>query len=267
MPREKQEAAMTQTVPSKDGTPIAFDRAGDGPPLVVVTGALADRSEAATLAPALPGFALYTYDRRGRGDSGDRPPYAVEREIEDLDAVIGAAGGEALVFGHSSGAVLALEAAARGLPITRLAVYEPPYILGDDRPRPLGLAARVRELVDAGERDAAVRAFLREAPQVPEKAVAAMAASPSWPNKTAMAHTLPYDLEICGDQVIPAGRMAAIAVPVLALSGGASPAWARDSVRALADAVPGARHASLEGQTHGVAPEVLAPVLVEFFTS
>jgi pimeloyl-ACP methyl ester carboxylesterase len=143
-----------QTVQSADGTTIAFDRTGDGPPLLLVDGALVDRSAVSSLAAALAGkFTTYAYDRRGRGDSGDTSPHAVEREIEDLDALITAAGGSALVLGHSSGAVLALRAAAQGLPISRLVVYEPPFVAGDTRPRlTVDLEERVRALVASGVR-------------------------------------------------------------------------------------------------------------------
>lgn len=257
---------MSETVRSADGTAIAFDRVGGGPSLLVVNGALSTRMSSASLAGLLSAdFTVYAYDRRGRGDSGEGGPYAVEREIEDLGAVIDAAGGEASVFGHSSGAVLALEAAARGLPIARLAAYEPPYILGEDRPRPLDLGKRVRELVEAGDRGAAVRLFLTEGPMVAEAVVAKMAAGPMWPVMTAMAHTLPYELAVCGDQRIPVARMAGITAPTLVLSGGDSPGWARASARALAAAVPGARHVSLAGQAHSAAADVLAPVLTGFF--
>jgi pimeloyl-ACP methyl ester carboxylesterase len=143
-----------QTVQSADGTTIAFDRTGDGPPLLLADGALVDRSAVSSLAAALAGkFTTYAYDRRGRGDSGDTSPHAVEREIEDLDALITAAGGSALVLGHSSGAVLALRAAAQGLPISRLVVYEPPFVAGDTRPRlTVDLEERVRALVASGVR-------------------------------------------------------------------------------------------------------------------
>src|ERR1700675_3654494 len=131
------------TVTSADGTTLAFDRVAEGPALVIVTGAFSDRAAPATLAGTLADeFAVYAYDRRGRGSSGDTTPYAVEREIEDIDALIAAAGGSAFVFGHSSGAALSLEAAAQGLPITKVVAYEPPYIVDDSRARPVNLDGR-----------------------------------------------------------------------------------------------------------------------------
>ena len=258
---------MQETVQSKDGTTIAFDHIGSGPPLILVLGAFCDRSAARTLAETLAGdFAVFAYDRRGRGDSGDTPPYSVERELEDLAALISEAGGAPFLFGHSSGAVLALEAAAAGLPMSRLVVYEPPYIVDDTRVRPDWLRERVDALLASGKRGAAIKLFLAEGPQVPSGAIAAMEAGPGWSAMEAMVDTLPYDLAICGDQAIP-GRIATIEVPTLALGGGKSPEWARNAVDAVAAVIPGARHASLEGQTHGVADDVIAPVLVQFFLS
>ena len=150
---------------SKDGTPIAFDQSGQGPALILVAGATATRLAEASLAAVLaPHFTVFAYDRRGRGESGDTVPYAVEREVEDIDALINEAGGSAFVFGHSSGAVLALEA-ARLLPtkITRLALYEPPFIIDDSRPpAPRNYAAHLRELVSSGRRGEAVEYFMRE---------------------------------------------------------------------------------------------------------
>jgi pimeloyl-ACP methyl ester carboxylesterase len=210
-------------------------------------------------------FTVYAYDRRGRGASGDTLPYAVEREVEDLEALISETGGAPFVFGHSSGAVLALEAAARQAKMTKLAVYEPPYIVDDTRTRPQMLGERVSALIDAGRSSEAIRMFLTEGPQVPRTAIDAMEAGQGWPHMEAIVHTLPYDLAICGDQVVPIERLANISVPTLAMSGGASPDWARNAVDAVAAAIPGTEHASLDGQTHGVADDVIAPVLTRFF--
>lgn len=254
-----------ETVRSADGTTIAFDRSGRGPALVLVPGALSDRSATAALAAALaPSFTVYGYDRRGRGASGDTAPYSLEREIEDLAAVLAEAGGSAMVFGHSSGAVLALEAASRGLPVSRLAVYEPPYIVEGTRARPAAdLAGRVSALVSSGRRGDAVALFLVEAVQMPAQAVAAVRASPRWPGMEALAHTIAYDIAVVDDHGMAVDRMTSIQIPTLALDGGASPAWARAAVRALAAAIPGARRVTLAGQNHAADPEVLAAVLVE----
>ncbi len=256
-----------ETVTSADGTTIAYERSGEGPPLVMVTGAMSDRrsqrSPAALLARH---FTIYLYDRRGRGGSGDTPPYAPAREVEDLGAVIGAAGGSAAVFGHSSGAVLALEAAAAGLPITRLAAYEPPYIVEGTRPRPYGVGERVGELISAGHRGEAITVFMVEAVQTPAGEVAKMAASGFWPELEALAHTLPYDLALCGDYRVPVGRLQKVQVTTLMLDGGDSPDWAHASVREVAGILPDSRHVTLEGQSHGATDEVLVPVLVDFFS-
>ncbi|HEX3461655.1 MAG TPA: alpha/beta hydrolase [Acidimicrobiales bacterium] len=259
---------MEQTK-SADGTAIAFTRSGAGPALILIGGALSDRLGAAPLADRLaPRFTVYTYDRRGRGSSGDTLPYAVEREIDDLAAVIAAAGGSALVYGHSSGAVLALEAAMAGLPIIRLAAYEPPYILEGDRPLPpADLAARIEELVSSGQPGEAVKAFLVEAVTMPAEIVDGMAASPAWPSMEALAPTLPYDIAVVGvGNVMPAERLTTLRIPTLVLDGGASPEWARNSVAALASTIPGAERFSLEGQTHGADIQLLTPVLVDFFS-
>lgn len=258
------------TVISDDGTPIAFDRSGDGPPLVLVGGALSDRGAAAPLAALLaPSFTAIAYDRRGRGDSGDTPPYAVEREIEDLQALLAEAEGSAFVFGHSSGAVLALEATARGLPVERLALYEPPFIVDDTRPPlPEDYLPRLEELLAAGDRGEAVAYFLRVGPGVSEEMLAELRGSPAWPRMEALAHTLPYDGRVMGDTVfggpLPGERWASVPVPTLVMDGGDSPPWQRNAARALADVLPSARHRTLEGQTHGFAPEVMASALLGF---
>ena len=258
-------------VRSKDGTPIAFDRSGAGPPLIVVLGALNDRSSAAPFAEALgPNFTLYAYDRRGRGDSGDTPPYAVDREVEDIDALISEAGGSAVVYGHSSGAVLALEAAARGLAIPKLALYEPPFIVDDSRPSlPGNYVATLQELASSGRRGDAVAYFMTAGVGLPAEMADQMRGAPMWPALEELAPTLVYDGIIMGDtmsgRALPSEWAISVTVPTLVMDGGASPAWQRNAVRALADLLPHAQGRSLEGQDHDVAPEVLAPVLVEFF--
>jgi pimeloyl-ACP methyl ester carboxylesterase len=258
---------------SKDGVAIAFERSGDGPALILVSGALSDRSAGAPLAALLaPHFSVFTYDRRGRGDSGNRAPYAVEREVEDLDALIREASGSAYVFGMSSGAALALKAAEDGLAITKLALYEPPFIVDDTRPLPpKDLAAQLGELVSSGRRGDAVVLFLTKAVEVPAEVIAQMRNTPMWPAMEAMAHTLAYDGAIMGDNMagnpLSSKQWASITVPTLVIDGEASPAWARNSVQALTNVLPAARRRTLEGQTHAVDPEILAPVLAEFFAA
>jgi pimeloyl-ACP methyl ester carboxylesterase len=256
-----------KTVTSKDGTTIAFDRLGEGTPIIFVNGALSDRSAVAPVAALLaPRFTVFAYDRRGLGSSGDTAPYAVEREVEDLEALISEAGGSAFVVGHSSGAVLALEAAAHGLAITRLALYEPPFIVDDSRPRPPGdFAAQLAELIASGRRGDAVALFLTTGVDLPADAVAQMRNAPMWPAFEAMAHTLVYNTTIMGNFSVPAGRVSSVTIPTLVLDGGESPAWARRAVQAVVDILPHAQRRTLAGQTHGAAPQILAPVLEEFF--
>ncbi|HEX4220546.1 MAG TPA: alpha/beta hydrolase [Acidimicrobiales bacterium] len=255
-----------ETTRSADGTSIAFDREGDGPPLVVVVGAFCDRSTSIGLAALLaPDFTVLRYDRRGRGASGDNPPSAVEREIEDLEAVMAAAGGSAFVFAHSSGAILALEAVIGGLPATKLAVYEPPYIVEGTRDRPERLAERVGRLLAADRRSEAAELFLLEGPEVPPEVVTMMKGAPVWSRFERLAHTLPSELAVVGDQRVPVDRLARIGVSTLALSGADSPQWARDAVDAVAGAIPGSRHRVLEGQSHNASDDVLAPELASFF--
>jgi pimeloyl-ACP methyl ester carboxylesterase len=258
-------------VTSADGTRIAYERRGAGPALILIGGAFNDRSTVAALAGTLTGLTTITYDRRGRGDSGHAPGdgFAVAREIEDLAALITRAGGSAHLFGHSSGAVLALEAAVAGLPVERLAVYEPPYVVDESRPRPAAdLFDRVRAHVEEDHRDEAVTLFLTEGAGVPPAMIPEMRSGEMWGWLTSLAHTLPYDLAACGPGcALPAGRLARITAPVLALGGGESPAWMLAAVRAVAGAVANGRHVTIDGEDHGVLahPDALRPALTEFF--
>jgi pimeloyl-ACP methyl ester carboxylesterase len=257
-----------QTVTSSDGTPIAFDRAGDGPPLIYVGGALNDRNSGAPLAALLASrFTVVTYDRRGRGGSGDTPPYAVEREVDDLAALVAEVGGSAALYGISSGGALALEAAACGLPVTRLAVYEPPYRTDEAQAHEARrYAARLGELLSEGRRGDALELFMTTV-GVPLDMLAQMRQAPVWPALEALAPSLAHDSAVMGDErgaLLPAERLAAVPVPALVLAGGASPQWMRDVAGRVAEAVPDARYRCLDGQTHDVAPDVLAPVLAEF---
>lgn len=261
-----------EIVTSADGTAIAVQRTGSGPPVILIGGAFNDRSTVAGLAAVLAdGFTAVTYDRRGRGDSGDSPAYAPEREIDDLAAVIRYAGGPAGVFGHSSGAILALEAAAAGLDITKVAAYEPACVVDGSRPRPPDdLAGRLRALIDAGQRDEAAALFLAENVGLPVEMIEGMRGSPMWGWFTGLAHTVPYDVTLTGPGMrLPAGRFAAITVPVLAIGGGASPPWLPAAAQAVAAAVPGGRYVTLDGQDHGVLqqPAALRDLLTGYFGS
>jgi pimeloyl-ACP methyl ester carboxylesterase len=243
--------------------------------LILVGGAFQHRAidmTSARLAELLaPHLRVFYYDRRGRGESGDTAPYAVEREIEDLEALIAEAGGSAHVFGISSGGALALEAARRGLAIRSLAVYEPPFIVDDTRPiPPRGLGERYTTLAATGRRGEAVGLFLRTAVGLPGEVVAQLRQAPVWPALESVAHTLAYDAAVMGDtlsgSVEPLRRWSSVRTPTLAIDGGASPDWARNAVRTLAAILPNAEHRTMEGQTHQVSPDALAPVLDAFFT-
>jgi pimeloyl-ACP methyl ester carboxylesterase len=257
------------TVLSPDGTEIAFDRLGDGPPVVLVGGAFQHRAfdpRTCALADLLArDHTVIHYDRRGRGSSTDTEPYAVQREVEDLGALIDDVGGSACVFGMSSGACLALEAVTEGLPITKLAAFEAPLIVDDTRPAvPEEYPDRLAALLAADRRGEAVELFLRVAAHAPPVVVATMREAPTWPGFEEVAHTLLYEEEILGDRSIPAG-VAEIGIPTLVADGGASPAWLRNAAASLAHKIPAAEHRTLEGQTHAVDPRVLAPALVAFY--
>lgn len=256
-----------RTVTSKDGTTITFDVYGSGPALILVGGAFQYRAfdpPTVTLAELLAkNFTVYHYDRRGRGDSSDTQPYEIEHEIEDIDALIAEAGGTAYVFGMSSGAVLALKAAAHGSIITKLALYEPPF-RNEENPVPENFLSHITELDAAGDRDGTVRYFLTTGVGVPEAIVDGMQRSPMWPGFTAIAPTLVYDSLVMGDSKVPSDELAHITVPTLVLAGGNSPAWAQEAMASTAAALPEATQKTLEGQDHQVDPAVLTPVLTDF---
>jgi pimeloyl-ACP methyl ester carboxylesterase len=259
-----------RTVHSKDGTAIAYERTGEGPPLLYVGGALNDRGSGAPLAARLADrFTVYTYDRRGRGDSGDTRPYSVDREVEDLAALIGESGDSAFVYAISSGGALALEAAARGLPVSALAVYEVPYAADEaQQARAREYAARLGEALEAGRRGDALELFLTMV-GMPAAVIGQMRGAPMWPALKALAPSLAHDSAVMGDGdrggAMPAERLAAVTVPTAVLAGGASPPWMREVARRIADALPDGSYRTLEGQTHDVAPEALAPELEEHF--
>lgn len=260
-------AAMT-TVTSTDGTAIAYERTGSGPPVVLVGGALSTRSSESGVGAFLaPGFTVYTYDRRGRGDSGDNEPYAVAREIEDLEAVLREAGGPVCVYGTSSSGNLVVQAAAAGLPIAKFAVWEPNFRVDDSRPPlPGDYVEHLQSLVRADRRGDAVEYFLTTAAGIPGEFVAAMRDLPMWPAWEAVAHTLAYDGAIVDGFELQPGRLASATAPALVLDGGQTP-WLTAGANALADALPRAARRTLAGQQHNVAADAVAPVLAEFFRS
>ncbi len=255
---------------SKDGTTIAFDRSGQGPAIVLVDGAMSYRAFGlGPLAELLaPHFTVITYDRRGRGESSDKKPYALEREVEDIEALINQAGGSAFLFGISSGACLALEATLRlGNKIKGLAMYEPPYNSDPaDRPIWKNYWKPLNELVAADRRGDAVALFMAFV-GVPADQIEEMRQSPMWPMFEAIAPTLVYDAAALGgdDRSVPVDRAARITRPTLVMNGTVIP-FMLDTATRLAKAIPHAQHRTLEGQSHDVDMKVLAPLLVEFFT-
>lgn len=254
------------SVRSADGTEIAFDRLGDGPPVVLVCGGSVDRSDDAPLAEQLASrYTVFNFDRRGRGDSGDTQPYAIEREVEDIRAVIDAAGGEANLWGSSSGAVLALIAAGHGVPISKLALWEPPFIPeGAPRP-PTDQVEQYERMVAENRRGDAVEFFMSKVVGMPPEFVAGACSQPWWGKTEALAHTLAYDARIMGDYNIPIHVAASVKVPTLVLAGGADMPWMRDTATALAEAISDGEARFLDGQGHDVDPTVLAPALEQFF--
>ncbi len=258
---------MTSYVTSVDGTKVAFDRLGQGPPVVVVSGIFCARQATQELAERLAHqFSVTNYDRRGRGESGDTAPYAVEREVEDLDALIAEVGGGASVYGHSSGAGLALNAAAAGLPITRLVLHEPPYGPDDEESKRSAreLAENVRVALVEDRRADAIKLFLEASGMAPEM----VEGISSDPNMQAVAPTMPYDFEVMGDLsrggTIPEDLVRAIGIPTLVIGGGASPDFFRDTATRIVEILPHGEHTVLEGQDHGAPPDVVAPVVAEF---
>src|SRR5258708_9382154 len=242
--------------------------------MILVDGALCSRSfgPMPKLATRLAGdFTVLHYDRRGRGESGDGAPYSVEREVEDLEAIVHEAGGSAQVCALSSGAALALETAKRCEGITKLAVYEAPWILDDAHaPLPREFLPRLQRLVAQDRRSEAVKMFMGWV-GVPRPVIAVMRLTPVWKKLKAVAHTLPNDIAMIAphEQGLPLapGELADITAPTLVLVGGKSPGWMRNAMHELAGALPRAQHRVLDGQTHNVKLKVLAPVITEFFLS
>jgi len=262
------------TVRSADGTTIAYTWGGQGPPLILVDGALCSRSfgPMPKLAEQLtPHFTVYTYDRRGRGESGDTAPYEPDREVEDIEALVALAGDTVYLHGTSSGAALALEAAKHIRSIAKLAVYEPPFIVDDTRtPMPDDWLPRLEGLLADGRQGDAVKMFMRFV-GTPAIFTAVMPLTPVWGKLKAVAPTLPYDIAIVHEHQrgipLTSAEWAAVKVSTLVAAGGKSPAWMTNGTRALADALPDAAYRTLPGQNHMVKAQAIAPVLTEFFTA
>ena len=260
-----------KTVRSKDGTRIAFDQQGEGPALILVDGALTTRASGSKpeLARLLAQhFSVYSYDRRGRGDSEDTKPYALQREIEDIESLIDEAGGSAFLSGHSSGGCLALDATVKlGDKVKKLAIYEAPY--NDDPEAQKAWGVYLKNLTDAlasDRRGDAVALFMTLV-GIPAAQIEGMRQAPFWRGLEALAPSLAYDHGgVMGDDLsVPVDQAARVGVPTLVMSGGNGAPFMQETAKTLAKAIPGARLRTLEGQTHDVSPEALAPVLVEFF--
>jgi pimeloyl-ACP methyl ester carboxylesterase len=269
--RTREESVPMETLTSSDGTQIAFDQLGDGPPVIVVGGQLCDRALTRPTAEELAKrFTVFNYDRRGRGGSGDTSPYALEREVEDIGALIAEARGKASVYGHSSGAALALHAAAGGLPISKLVLHEPPYNPEGDEYRQRATqkeAEHIRTLLAEDRPDDALEYFWRSI-GMPQEMVDELRQTPRWAELEAIAPTMAYDSEVMGDigrgGAVPTDLAGRVRCETLVLVGGASPEWMIDVARQVADALPHGGYRVLEGQEHVVPPEILVPVLAEF---
>jgi pimeloyl-ACP methyl ester carboxylesterase len=256
---------------SRDGTTIAYERSGRGPSLVIVDGALCSRSfgPSAGLAKLLaPHFTVFRYDRRGRGASGDTQPYAREREVEDIAALIREAGEPVYLLGLSSGAALALEAAASGLEVRKVFAYEPPYVDEDGEGGGSAHLTRLQALVRDDDRGGAVTYFMKDMVKAPAPVVFLMWLIPGvWRQTKAVAHTLPYDATVMSEFRVPRARFRTITVPVMAANGSKTDPRLQRSTRTVADTVRGARHLTLPGQTHNVKPAALVPAVVDYFLS
>jgi pimeloyl-ACP methyl ester carboxylesterase len=262
------EEAMEKAI-SKDGTAIAYERSGKGPALILVDGALCSRAfgPMPKLAPLLAQqFTVFTYDRRGRGQSGDTQPYSREREVEDIAALIQEAGGSAFLVGLSSGGALALEAAASGLAVKKVAAYEPPFVNETGQHSGAEHERQLKKLLAAGNRGGAVKYFMRTMVGVPAAAVIMMRLMPwIWRKLESVAHTLPYDAAVMNEFRVPTTRFASIRIPTLVMHGSKTDVRLQNAARTVAEAVPGAQHLTLAEQTHNVKPAALTPAVVKFF--
>lgn len=255
---------------SNDGTKIAYEKRGTGPALILVGGALNDRGSQRAYAEQLQAeFTVHTYDRRGRGDSSNRLPYSAQREVEDLASVIQATGGPAHVFGHSSGSFIGLLAAASSVPILRLATYEPPYAADEaGDAQNTQIMGKLEGLIEAGKPEEAL-AFFFGTTGMPPAVIEQQRRAPHWPVLVAKAATLIYDYKLKtarGDALVPADVLSKIAIPVQAMAGGASPDWMRNVSKQVAQAVPHGSYVEVPGQGHMIPPQIVAPLLREFFS-
>jgi pimeloyl-ACP methyl ester carboxylesterase len=262
------------TITSADGTRIVYERTGEGPPLIIVDGALCYRGQGPSrpLAAELAAdFTVYCYDRRGRGESGDSAEHALEREVEDLEALAKEAGGTPFLLGASSGAVLALEAASHGVGAAKVAMYEPPVIVDDNhRPLPADWVPRLDAMIAEGRTGDAVGDFMRFV-DVPGFGIAIMRLLPVWSKLKSAAPSLRHDFAFMADlqrgRPLPKTRWSTATQPTLVADGGKSPTWMRNGCRSMSEVLPNATYQTLPGQTHIVKAKALAPVVREFLTA
>jgi pimeloyl-ACP methyl ester carboxylesterase len=255
---------------SKDGTPIAFNKTGTGPAVILVDGAFCSSSfgPMAKLAPVLDKyFTVIVYDRRARGDSSDTKPYDVQREIEDIEALIGVAGGSANIFSISSGAILAIRAAASGLNISKLALFEPPFVGNPKGRRPANAEAELNLMIAEKRRGDAVSYYLRTVMGVPAILPWILHLTPNWAKMKANAASLPYDAAVCGDFNIPKTWVGSLNIPTIVIDSSKSPKSLREAVRAVAELLPQGRQITVNGKIHDAPPGVLVPVLEKFYNS
>ena len=263
------------TVTSKDGTRIAFDKVGSGPAVILVNGAMSYRRAFDTtledLAELLSkDFTVYDYDRRGRGESGNTEPFTKVREIEDIQALIEEAGGEAMLVGFSSGGAVTLETTAVTPGVTKAFVYEVPFIVDDSRQPLADYEGHTTRLVAEGKLDELIEYFITVVAGIPAEFVGGIKQDQAmWERMRAIAPTIPHDAafmsEFMKGKPLPAGYWSKVKVPVLVGDGGASPAWLHHAAEALAEALPNASRETFKDQTHSLDPKVLAPVVIEFF--
>jgi len=255
---------------SKDGTKIVYRKGGKGPLIILVDGAFCskDFGPMPKLAPLLcEHFTVISYDRRARGESGDTKPYTTEREIEDLQALIERNGGSAYLFGISSGAILALQAVANGLPVAKLVLFEPPFVTNKNLIRSPNAYHELTRLVEAGKRGEAVKFYLRKVMGVPAILPFVLQLTPNWSKMKANANSLPYDVAVCGDFEIPKNLGSSVSIPVLVIDSTKSPEILRSAVEATVRALPKATRKSLKGSIHDVPPKILAPELAQFLNA
>lgn len=263
-----EERPPTGAATSRDGTRIAYDRSGEGPPLVLVHGTTSDRNRWRPIRPALDEhFTVYAVDRRGRGDSGDTEPYSLEREFEDVAAVVDAIGGPVDLLGHSHGALCSMEAARVTGNVRKLVLYEPPIPLMADAIYPDGIIDRLQGLLDEEDREGVVTTFFREVVRMPDRELATLRSHPTWADRVAAAHTIPRELRADERYQFDPTRFEAVTVPTLLLLGGDSPAFFEAGIEALHEALPNSRIAILEGQQHvaiNTAPDRFVEEVVPF---